>query len=289
MIRSSALLLLAMLVIPHLAEAQPRPGSGGPPIDPNEPNPIDPLESLWIEELTFMEVRDAISGGMTTAIIPTGGVEQNGPYLAAGKHNYILQQTAEAVARKLGNALITPIVVFVPQGDMDVAPGTMRYPGTIGVTNETFKSLLGDIATSLRASGFRNIIMIGDSGGNQEPQAEVAEHLSARWTDGHTKLFHIPEYYNWVERQEWLRERGINEVMQPIGLHDEFSATAIMMLTDPTTVRMEQRIRAGHFSVNGVDLAPVSRTRALGAELVDWISDVTVTAIHKVIQHSDVN
>ncbi|MEE8477748.1 MAG: hypothetical protein V3S19_05225, partial [Gemmatimonadales bacterium] len=55
------------------------------------PRPIDALNSIWIEELTWMEVRDAIAAGKTTAIISTGGIEQNGPYVATGKHNYILQ------------------------------------------------------------------------------------------------------------------------------------------------------------------------------------------------------
>ena len=98
--------------------------------------------------------------------------------------------------------------------------------------------------------------------------------MSARWTDGKTKIFHIPEYYNWDARQEWLQKRGINEVVQPVGIHEEFSGTAIMMLEDPATVRMQQRLRAGHFTVNGVDLA-ISRTLALGRE--DWVADLTAT------------
>ena len=48
-------------------------------------------ESLWAEELTFMEVRDKIRAGTTTVVVGTGGVEQNGPYVAGGKHNYVLQ------------------------------------------------------------------------------------------------------------------------------------------------------------------------------------------------------
>ena len=267
---------LMVIVVTVCAHAQ------SPDLD--MPRPIDALDSVFLEELTWLEVRDAMRAGKDTVIIATGGIEQNGPYLALGKHNYILRGTTESIARRMGNVLVAPILPFVPEGNIDPPSGHMRYPGTISLREETFQQVLTDIASSIKTHGFKHIILIGDSGGNQQPQLEVAAHLSARWTDGKTKIFHIPEYYNWVERQEWLRERGINEVMQPIGLHDEFSATAIMMLTDPTTVRMEQRIRAGHFSVNGVDLAPISRTRALGAELVDWISDVTVTAIHKVIQ-----
>lgn len=57
--------------------------------DPNMPRPIDALDSVFIEELTWLEIRDAMRAGKTTVIIATGGVEQNGPYLATGKHNYM--------------------------------------------------------------------------------------------------------------------------------------------------------------------------------------------------------
>ena len=54
------------------------------------PRPIDAVDSIWIEELTWMEVRDALAAGKVTAIVATGGIEPNGPYLATGKHNYVL-------------------------------------------------------------------------------------------------------------------------------------------------------------------------------------------------------
>src|SRR5574341_164327 len=144
---------------------RPRPGSspGATSPDPNMPRPIDARDSVFIEELTWLEVRDAIRAGKTTAIIGAGGIEMNGPYLATGKHNYILRATTEAIARKLGDALVAPIVPFVPEGDIDPPTGHMRYPGSISVSQDTFKRLLTDIAASLRANGFKHIILIGDS------------------------------------------------------------------------------------------------------------------------------
>ncbi len=41
----------------------------------NAARPIDAVASLWIEELTWMEIRDAIRAGSTTALILTGGVD----------------------------------------------------------------------------------------------------------------------------------------------------------------------------------------------------------------------
>src|SRR6185295_11228570 len=87
--------------------------------DPNSPRPIAAVDSVFIEDLTWMEVRDALKAGKDTVIVATGGVEQNGPYLVTGKHNVVLRGTTEAIARKLGNTLVAPIVQFVPEGDID--------------------------------------------------------------------------------------------------------------------------------------------------------------------------
>ena len=124
------------------------------------PRPIDALNSVWIEELTWMEVRDAIRDGKTTAIISTGGIEQNGPYLATGKHNYVLAEACEGIARELGNALCAPVIKLVPEGGIEEPTGHMRYPGTISLREETFRQVLDDVASSLKAHGFEHIITL---------------------------------------------------------------------------------------------------------------------------------
>src|SRR5829696_6422382 len=126
--------------------------------------PIDGIDSVWLEELTWLDVRDAMRAGKTTIIIPTGGMEQNGPFLATGKHNYVNRAGCEAIARKLGNALCGPNVAFVPEGSFDPPSGALMYPGSIGLTDATFKALLTDIAESFRVTGFSNVILLGDSG-----------------------------------------------------------------------------------------------------------------------------
>src|SRR5690606_30832665 len=82
--------------------------------EPDAPRPIDDIESVWLEELTWMEIRDRVEAGYTTALILTGGVESNGPYLASGKHNYSNQLMGESVAKALGGALIAPLVTLEP-------------------------------------------------------------------------------------------------------------------------------------------------------------------------------
>ncbi|MFN0055573.1 MAG: creatininase family protein [Planctomycetales bacterium] len=249
--------------------------------DPNGARPIAAVDSVFIEELTWMEVRDAMRDGKKTVLVPTGGVEQNGPYLATGKHNYILKATSEAIARKLGNALVAPIVGFVPEGDIEPASLHMKYPGTISLTEETFRKLLIDICASLRAHGFEQIILIGDSGGNQDGMKEVAAALNAQWAGGKTRVHFIPEYFNYPHLEKWLETQGIQQT--PEGFHDDFAITAQMVLVDPATVRMKQRIAAGKFSINGVPLAPVEKTVEWGRRIVDYRAGITVEAIRKSI------
>src|SRR5262245_10520146 len=92
------------------------------------PNPLPAPDTVWLEEMTWMDVRDALKAGKTTMIIATGGIEPNGPWLALGKHNYVLRANCDAIARKLGNALCAPIVKLVPEGDYDKKTGHMASP-----------------------------------------------------------------------------------------------------------------------------------------------------------------
>jgi len=271
--------LVITAVLPFLPPLSVQAQAGSP--DPESLRPIDALDSVWIEELTWMEVRDALRAGKTTALIVTGGVEQNGPYLATGKHSIILEATAGAIARKLGNALVAPIVSFVPEGDFDPPSGHMMYPGTISVRQETFRALLTDIALSLKTHGFTDIVLMGDSGGNQDGMEAVAEALSREWEGSGTRIHLIPEYYDNPRWKAWLEDRGVVEVDE--GLHDDVRHSAIMMLVDPSTVRAEQRRAAGLFRINGVELDPMEETLALARALVDYQAEVTVEAIRNAL------
>ncbi len=208
----------------------------------NAPNPLPAPNTVWIEEMTWMDVRDSLKAGHTTAIIATGGMEPNGPWLVTGKHNYVLRTNCEAIARKLGNALCAPIVPFVPEGRIEPPSGHMRSPGTISLREETFQSLLTDIAHSLTMHGFKNIIMIGDSGGNQNGQKAVADKLTAQFA-GSAFVATIPGYYTAPPgTPNVLRQLGVTKDGMPDdGLHDSPGITLNMMLTDPNSVRWDAR------------------------------------------------
>ena len=247
-------------------------------------NPIAPLNSVWIEELTWIEVRDAMAAGKTTAIIPTGGIEQNGPYVALGKHNYVLEGACDAIARELGNALCTPIIKLVPEGGFEPRTGHMRYPGTLTVRDETFRMMLEDVGHSLHVHGFEHIIYIGDSGGNQTGMAAAAAALNERW--GETKAHHIAGYYDNAGVVARMNELGVEEGPSD-GYHDTYWLTSMQMTVDPSTVRYDERVAAGKATINGVSIAPMEETIALGEQLMEWRNNKTVELIREAITGSN--
>ncbi len=270
------------LAIPAMAQRE---------LNLDEPRPIAALDSVWIEELTWMEVRDAIKDGKTTAIVAAGSLEQNGPYVPTAKHGYVLQATTEAIARKLGDALIAPLILMEPG-----QPDSPRYPGTIPVRMETYKAILTDVATSLKQHGFDNIIMIGDSGGNQRGLQEVTEELSAKW-DGESARVHgesarihfVREYYDSWQLSDGAVEAvtGMAEVSE--GIHDDYSVNSIIMTVDPEKVRYDQRVAANKATINGISIEPKAKAIANGRKLVEIRANASVEAIRRAIEGSSSN
>ena len=246
------------------------------------PNPLPEAETVWIEAMTWMDVRDALAAGKTTAIIPTGGVEPNGPWLVTGKHNYVLRANCPAIAHALGNALCAPVIEFVPEGQIEPQRGHMTSPGTISLRQETFEAVLTDVAESLEAHGFENIIFIGDSGGNQSGMANVAEALSAKW-GADAAAIHIPEYYRAPDgSRNVLRERGvIGEERMSDGLHDGATITFNMMVDDPASVRWAERVKAGQAKIDGVSIADLSRSLELGKAISEARAERTADVIRQ--------
>lgn len=251
----------------------------------NMARPIDMHDSIWIEDLTMMEVRDLLKAGKTTAIIMTGGIEENGPYLTTGKHNNVLRVMGDPIARGLGNALVAPIVTLEPGN-----PERVRTAGTIFLSAETYRAVLTDMAVSLKTQGFKDIVLIGDSGGNMKPMQEVAEALNAKWkADGPSKsdarAHFIPEYYNYDEVEKYEESAlGIHEKME--GLHDDYYISSLIMVHDVNGVRLPERIKANKATINAVPLTPAEKTIENGKKIAAFRAEKTIAAIKKSIAGS---
>jgi hypothetical protein len=246
--------------------------------------PIDMLDSVWIEELSWMEVRDLIKAGKTTAILGAGGVEKNGPYTATGKHNYTMKTTLEAIARKHGNMLVAPLITWEPCN-----PDNPNItPGAFCVTQETYRALLRDAVTSLKSMGMKDIVLVADSGGNPPGMTDVTKELNAKWKGNPARVFYLAEYY---DEDRW----SYNFMKQTLGIvqvpdvqsatrwdiHDDYHYEALVALQDPKLIHADQRIKAKKFSIYGVEIGSVKKMQENGRKLADYRATITLNALKK--------
>ena len=245
------------------------------------PNPLTPPDTVWLEEMTWMDVRDAVKAGKTTVIVPTGGIEPNGPWLALGKHNYILRVNCDAIARKLGDALCAPIIPLVPEGGIEPKSGHMTTVGTISLREETFQAMLTDVVHSFKMHGFQHVVLIGDSGGNTRGMQAVADKLNAEWK-GSPLVIHAREYYDYAAVLRYVEQLGLTKPGQTKdGLHDDPAITLNMMVADPASVRWEPRVKANKATIDGVSIADRARALDAGRKIVEFRTTATVNAIRK--------
>ncbi|AWB23176.1 creatininase family protein [Methylobacterium currus] len=198
--------------------------------------PAPLVRRIAMADMTWVEVRQALDQGYTTALVPSGGLEQNGPYLAIGKHDSLVAWTAQRIAEALGHTLIAPVVSYVPQGNFDPPTGNLVFPGTLGVSEEAYAGTLEGIARSLKAHGFRTILFIADHGGALAPQQQVAARLDRDWAAQGVRVLSVDDYYVAGNRAQalWLEAQG--ETPATIGGHAGLADHASLMAAAPERV-----------------------------------------------------
>lgn len=241
-------------------------------------------DTVLLEDLTWTELRALTASKSITIIVPAGGTEQNGPHMTLGKHNVRVKALSEKIARALGNALVAPVIAYVPEGQLHPATGHMRFPGTITVPGETFQKVLEYAGRSLKLHGVKDIVFLGDHGSTQADQRAVASRLNREWAGTPTRAHAIDEYYRAadVEFPRLLRARGYRD--DELGSHAGLADTSLMLAVDPRMVRSGAP-RPGPPEASGVSGDPSRASAELGQLGVELIVSRTVEAIKRAIAH----
>lgn len=243
------------------------------------PRPIEMHDTVWIEDMTLVEIRDSLKAGKTTALVLVGGMEDNGPYVTVSQHNSVVRYIGERIARQLGNALIAPVVGMAPGN-----PDTSQSPGSIVLSNETYKNVLADIGTSLKAEGFKNILFLVDHGGDTEGAIETAKTLAEKWKGSGVRAMYVAPYYNYDAVEKFEHDvLGVHEKSE--GYHDDYYTAAISVAIDPNGVRLPERQKAHKTSINGMDLATPKAIED-GKKIIAYRTDVAVKAIRAMLADS---
>ena len=237
--------------------------------------------SAQLDELTSTELRDRIAKGTTTVLVPIGGTEQNGPHMVLGKHNVRVHVLATRIAERLGNAVVAPVIAYVPEGAIDPPTSHMRWPGTISISETAFEAVLEGTARSFRQHGFHDIVFLGDHGTYQKNMQRVAERLNREWAaKPATRVHALAEYYRVVQTDyvDGLKSRGFSA--EVIGSHAGLADTALALAVDPQLVRRDALAAgAAAGARGGVGGDPRAATPELGQLGTERIVEVSVTAI----------
>ncbi len=243
----------------------PQAAQAGPPrptmeTAPAGMTPTKAPDTVFIDELTWEETRDAMKAGKTTFIVPTGGTEKNGYHMVLGKHNYVVTFAANQMARKITNTLVAPTIQYVPEGDPD-----RQNAGAISLPSPAYDMLLDAAARSLKAHGATEILFIGDSGGNQAGMTAVATKLNEEWQGGPTKVYALTDYYEEgrVHYRAWL-EAAYGYDDSVIGSHAGISDTSQMLFVHPAGVRKDRILPWGGPKDSGVSGDPARATAEIG-------------------------
>ena len=254
LVTTTAVVLAVAALCGATLYAQERPNLLGPP---------------YLEAMTWTEIRDAIAGGKKAVIIPTGGTEQNGPHMVLGKHNYIVTFAAGQLANKLGNALVAPTVQYVPEGDYTRA-GFGDKPGVISLPSPSYDRLLDAAVRSLRVHGFTDILLIGDSGGNQAGLTRVANTLNAEWAGTGVRVYALVDYYQKgrIAIRDYL-QKTFGWDASTVGSHAGTSDTSQLLYVFGDGIRLDRLLPGGGGPDSGVSGDPTKATAAIGKIAVD--------------------
>ena len=239
-------------------------------------------QSVFLDELTTTEVQAQVRAGKTTVLIPIGGTEQSGPAIVLGKHNVRVKVLSGKIAAALGNALVAPVIAYVPEGGIDPPSSHMRFAGTISIPVAAFESVLDAAARSLRAHGFRDVVFLGDHGGYQQSEARVAARLDREWANTPARAHALTDYYRVTETEypAALAAHGFSKA--EIGTHAGLADTSLSLAVDPALVRSRELATGKDLdAAHGVYGDPRRATAELGRLGVDAIVQRSVDSIRR--------
>ena len=246
--------------------------------------------SLQLEELTWTELQARIAAGSATVLVPIGGTEQNGPHMALGKHNARVRELATRIADKLGDAVVAPVLAYVPEGAIDPPTQHMRWPGTISIPEAAFEATLEGAARSLHRHGLCQVVLLGDHGGYRASLDRVAAKLNRLWAATPCRVHALPEYYRAASSDYAAALKAQGYSAAEIGTHAGLADTALMLATAPRMVRSEALARKdadgrkeGRDN-DGVAGDPRRATADLGRPGVEHIVNASVAAIRMAVR-----
>ncbi|MFW5897229.1 MAG: creatininase family protein [Bacillota bacterium] len=235
------------------------------------------MTGVMLEDMTWVEIRDAIAAGKRSAVLAVASMEQHGPALPIKTDAMLGRGMGRALALELGDALVAPVVYPGCSGHHET------WPGTLSLSAELLGELVGAFVEGLARSGFEEIVLFPSHGGNFEPLREMLPGIRGR--AGNAEVVDLLDFGSLLDTWfEVIERHGWTDRTPP---HADIIETSIVMYLEPEAVRVEM-MEAGFvgtpdlgelldrglaaFTDNGVLGDPRGATPQLGEELIDaWV------------------
>ena len=226
---------------------------------------------LFIERLSWPEIEAALAGGRRRAIVCAASTEQHGPHLPEATDALLGEACAEGLARRLGDALVAPII----------RPGCsehhMGFSGSMTISESLLMDLIDAYLASLRRHGFERFVVMSSHGGNFPVLARWERERPAPDAVVVTDLGVFDAGF------EAIRRFGRTDTAGP---HADVMETAMMLHLHPDLVHMERAapgftgmstiddvLARGMRAItpNGILGDPVGATAEMGAAVLEAI------------------
>jgi creatinine amidohydrolase len=193
------------------------------------PKSVDPKNIVELELLTHTEVYDLIHNQhKTSVLVVAGGTEERGPQDVLGGHTIMAHNRAVEIAKRLGNALVAPVLPITPNAT-GLRENT-NQPGAIAMPAPVFKAVEVAEIESMAMNGFKDIFLMGDHGGGQQEMKEAAAEMDAKLAGQGVHVYYVPDFYQKThdDIDKYMYDHNL-----PIGGHGAMMETSEMMYWEP--------------------------------------------------------
>jgi creatinine amidohydrolase len=182
--------------------------------------------SIFMPEMTNLEVREYLEGGGQTVIVPVGSTEDHGDHGPLWTDVYIPMEVAKRAAPEL-DALVGPPVPF------GIAHDHRGASGLIHVRLDTFIAVLRDVCHSLADVGFTRIVLLNGHYCN----SHAMEFAAAQFLDELPEGVRVYPFPYWAGLKPEEAEQYLSGTA---GIHANVGETSAVLAISPELCDMER-------------------------------------------------
>ena len=191
------------------------------------------MDSIRIDELTWVDVKEKIENGYKTVVFGVGATEQHGPSLPEKTDALQADEFANIVALELGNTLQAPTI---PVGYSEYH---LDFPGTISLRKSTLTAIIEDYIDSLVRHGFQTIIIFLSHGGNVDSTKNALVKMCGKYPNKKIFYYHTQE----IEDAIVAMGRKYGLTLGEVGIHAGDMEASIMLHFAPELVKKDRFVK----------------------------------------------